>query len=340
MGVKGLFEFLKKRAESSFETVSCDAFAFRQVGVDAYSLIFKYKAAAKDRWLSVFLNQIAIMVFFRMHPIIVLDGKAPKLKEDEQKRRRESRTKIQENVDEIQADLEAYTESGEISDKLREINSKNASPSALLSKKNMIDVDFINAYLKKKREQIIHVSPSDIERLKECMEICGVPVITAPTEAETYCAIQYGLVYSVDSDVLAYGVDIIRNITKNNGCEVVRIAAVLESLEMTHHEFVDFAIICGTDYCTKPLPGIGPVRAYDLIKQYRSIEKLPKNFSTKEVPYQAIREIFLAPPKNTPKRELFCEIVDHDTCSRGLAELGVHDHAKTFSQYTKVVFEA
>ena len=40
---------------------------------------------------------------------------------------------------------------------------------------------------------------------------------------------------------------------------------------MTMDQFIDFCILCGSDY-TQTIGGIGPVRAYSLIQEAKTIE--------------------------------------------------------------------
>jgi len=42
---------------------------------------------------------------------------------------------------------------------------------------------------------------------------------------------------------------------------------------MTYEEFVDLCILCGCDY-TEWLEGVGPVTAFKLIKEHKTIEKV------------------------------------------------------------------
>jgi flap endonuclease-1 len=42
---------------------------------------------------------------------------------------------------------------------------------------------------------------------------------------------------------------------------------------MTHEEFVDLCILCGSDY-TNTISGIGPVKAYKYIQECKNIEKV------------------------------------------------------------------
>ena len=45
----------------------------------------------------------------------------------------------------------------------------------------------------------------------------------------------------------------------------------MKRIWMSHDQFVDVCILCGCDYCPT-IPKIGPMRAYQYIMQYKSIE--------------------------------------------------------------------
>ena len=45
-------------------------------------------------------------------------------------------------------------------------------------------------------------------------------------------------------------------------------------------QFIDLCILLGCDYCDS-IRGIGPKRAYDLVKQYHSIEEILKHIDSK-----------------------------------------------------------
>ena len=46
---------------------------------------------------------------------------------------------------------------------------------------------------------------------------------------------------------------------------------VLSELGLTMNQFIDFSILCGTDYCTK-IGGVGSGKAIKLIKEHKNIE--------------------------------------------------------------------
>jgi flap endonuclease-1 len=48
---------------------------------------------------------------------------------------------------------------------------------------------------------------------------------------------------------------------------------MLQDFEMTMDEFIDLCILCGCDY-TKNIGGIGPARAFKLIKEESTIENV------------------------------------------------------------------
>lgn len=45
-------------------------------------------------------------------------------------------------------------------------------------------------------------------------------------------------------------------------------------------QFIDLCILLGCDYC-ESIRGIGPKRAYDLVKQYKNIEEIIKHIDLK-----------------------------------------------------------
>jgi len=48
---------------------------------------------------------------------------------------------------------------------------------------------------------------------------------------------------------------------------------MLQGLELSYAEFVDLCILCGCDY-TETIDGVGPVTAYKLIKEHKTIENV------------------------------------------------------------------
>merc|ERR1719421_2712244 len=60
-----------------------------------------------------------------------------------------------------------------------------------------------------------------------------------------------------------------------NDGKVIEIDAekILEESGLTYEQFVDVCILCGCDYCDS-IRGIGPKKAFQLIKQHNNIETM------------------------------------------------------------------
>ena len=76
-----------------------------------------------------------------------------------------------------------------------------------------------------------------------------------------------------DMDALTFGSKyLIRGFnSKKEPVTQVDLDAILEGFDMNMEEFIDLCIMCGCDYTTT-ISGIGPIRAYRLIEQNRTIE--------------------------------------------------------------------
>ena len=82
-------------------------------------------------------------------------------------------------------------------------------------------------------------------------------------------------VYSEDTDTIVYGAKFV--ITKMDGMTItiVDYNEMLSTLSLTSNEFIDLSILLGCDYC-KTVKGVGPVTAFELMKKYRSIDRIVK----------------------------------------------------------------
>ncbi|MEM1546983.1 MAG: flap endonuclease-1 [Candidatus Methanomethylicia archaeon] len=211
-------------------------------------------------------------------PVYVFDGKPPEIKEMEVARRKALREEAVKKYEEAlqRGDLKAAR--------------TYASQSARL------------------REEMV-------DEVKSLLNAMGIPWIQAPSEGEAqaaYLAIR-GDVWasaSQDYDSLLYGAPkLVRNLTISGRRklpkaeryvevvpELVLLSEVLRSLELTREQLIDLAILIGTDYNPDGVKGIGPKRAYMLIKKYGNLENVLKYLPEIQIPsFQAIREIFLKP---------------------------------------------
>jgi len=155
----------------------------------------------------------------------------------------------------------------------------------------------------------VKVTKEMIEDAKLLLLLMGVPVLTAPCEADAQCAalVKAGkadAVVSDELDALAFGTEVLlRGLhSQKEPITEIRRSKVLEGFEMTHSQFVDLCILLGSDYCG-PIAGIGPGSGFKLIKQFTSLEHIVEfvqsNTKRWEIPayfpFPAARNFLLTP---------------------------------------------
>ncbi|EQB64887.1 MAG: hypothetical protein AMDU3_IPLC00004G0465 [Thermoplasmatales archaeon I-plasma] len=149
-----------------------------------------------------------------------------------------------------------------------------------------------------------------ISESKELLISIGIAVVEAPSEGEAEASYlcRLGAVYSAvsqDYDSLLFGSPrLIRNLTISGKRRYGRTGRVVEvkpemitnddvlrKLGITREQLVDMGILIGTDF-NDGIKGIGPKKAYQMIKKYGSLRNIP-NITIEN--YEEIRDIFLNP---------------------------------------------
>ncbi|PAV61303.1 hypothetical protein WR25_07381 [Diploscapter pachys] len=159
-------------------------------------------------------------------------------------------------------------------------------------------------------KNIVQVTREHFDEVKRLLTLMGVPLIEAPSEAEAQCAelVKGGKVHASvteDMDALAFGSNILlRNIfgdeTRKFNVKEFNLKRVLDEMKLTMNQFIDFCILLGCDYCGS-IRGIGPKKAFELIKQFQSIEVILENIDTERYippenwPYAQARELLMSP---------------------------------------------
>jgi len=156
----------------------------------------------------------------------------------------------------------------------------------------------------KRNEELIHKTNNEYEKLKlkkastrltkdmindikKLLNLLGISYIHQDGEGEAIaselCRIGYvDYVLSEDMDTMAYGCPkLIRNcldkkIKRKDLISIIDYDQLILDFEMDHDQFLNYCILCGCDYC-KPIPRIGNITAYKLIKKYKSIDEIIKN---------------------------------------------------------------
>ena len=180
-------------------------------------------------------------------------------------------------------------------------------------KEALLEGDLEKAYSYSQRTS--RLTKEILEESEELLGYLGIPVIHAPSEGEAQAAFlaRNGLVDftgSQDYDALLFNAPVLlrnlalsgkrkkpgKNVYETVKPELISLDENLKNLGITREEFIDIAILVGTDFNPKGIHGVGPKTAYKLIKEYGTAEKaikakdLPADFDV-----EAIREIFLHP---------------------------------------------
>ena len=153
-------------------------------------------------------------------------------------------------------------------------------------------------------KKLISITKEDISSLKKLFDLMNIQYYHPKGEADTFCSeLQKNKIVDMcisdDMDLLVSGSDILLrnfNVSSNNITEY-NLPIILEELKLSKDQWIDFCILCGSDY-TNRIYGIGPPNAYKYILKYNTIEnvlqylknesiKIPENYD-----YQKARKLF------------------------------------------------
>lgn len=276
MGIKNLNSFIKKHSQNGIKDITISDLQNRTIAID--TSIFMYKFMYSHRFIDNFIQQLFHLKSFNIKPIYIFDGKPPDEKKEVLDSRKESKIKISNKILELEEKRSKLVDSNEIENINKEIQNI-------------------------RRKQII-VTKNDVLNLKKVFDILNVDYIQANCEADLLCCELYknNKVYaclSNDMDFLPSGAGrLLRNYNLSNNLQLYDLQTILQDLELTYEQFVDFCILCGCDYTCK-ISRLGPETAFKVVKQYKNIEgilenicgegkqfKMPNNFD-----YQGARKL-------------------------------------------------
>jgi 5'-3' exonuclease len=303
MGIKNLHPFLRKVCPDIYQQHHLSEYRLKRFAIDLSIYLCKYKTIYGEKWLDALFRLICILRKWNIHMVFVYDSKAPPEKDRERQERRVARKKNEERILELELgwvqERNKYMGDNTIIDieQMEDVPLKTT-----LGKKKKIWTMFeIDNELNRLRRTIFSITMKDIELTKELFEICRVPYLLAIGEAEATCSVlnKNGYVYGVlteDTDVFAYGCPNMLSKLDFERETVFDICLddILNKTELQQDQFLDFCIMCGTDYNTN-LYRIGPDKAFKLIKKYNNIDEIGKkcdSLSITSLNHKRVREIF------------------------------------------------
>ncbi len=155
-----------------------------------------------------------------------------------------------------------------------------------------------------------------VKESKELLQAMGIAVVQAPSEGEAQAAhlVRKGQAYasvSQDMDSLLFGSPrLVRNLNitgkrkvpgkpyyKEVHPELIELEEVLNTLKISREELIIMGILIGTDYNPEGVKGIGPKKALQLVKTYRTLDRILIHVKWEhDVDPHAIFEFFMNPP--------------------------------------------
>jgi len=214
-----------------------------------------------------------------IHPIYVFDGKPPGFKWDVLAERSERKLAAE------------------------------AAWKAALEKGNLAEA-------RKHAQATSRLTPAMVLECKELLGLMGIPVVEAPSEGEAQAsqmAIEGSVdaVASQDMDCLLFGAPLLlRNLSiggrrkmpgRNEYVEIepefIELSAALSTLMITREQLVWMGILIGTDF-DEGVKGVGPKKAYKIVKESSSIEEAAAKAGASEQAehFKAVEAFFLHPP--------------------------------------------
>ncbi|KAF9764148.1 Flap endonuclease 1 [Nosema granulosis] len=266
MGIKQLSKVIKDNSKKGIKERSLGFYADKKVCIDASMFIYQFLIAVRSDGASLGTEDNTtshiVGMFYRtirlveagVTPVYVFDGAPPESKMFELKKRTERREKAEEG----------FKKAEEGGDKQE---------------------------MEKFEKRKIKVGKEHVEDCKTLLKLMGIPFITAPSEAEAFCAYLCMKNYAdgvatEDMDALTFGAPLVlRNFTASQAKKVpvleYDLGTILKEMGLSMDEFIDLCILLGCDY-SETLKGIGIKRSVGLIKKYRSIEKILEKEDIKE----------------------------------------------------------
>ncbi len=316
MGINNFLKYIRDHHPDVIKNSHISEYAYQRVFLDISSYIYKYMSIygkSSQQWITAILNLFIIFRNNNVHCIPVFDGKPPTEKSGEIDSRKEKRLNTTNRLNNLLEALENLTLNNTITNdqrkvidtELENLSKKGKRTERLLrqSTKNICgytpeDIKILQKYASSIQKQHINISSSDINLLKDILLACGINLLQSNEEAEGYCCflVRNGIgsaVISCDSDCVAHGAyDVIFSINPDGSITHIDLNELLDSLELTEEQLIDFAILVGCDYnkhCKENK--LGPVGAVKMLKKFGSIEHI-EGINKECLLYERCRELF------------------------------------------------
>ena len=368
MGIKDLNSYLKKTTPQCLERVHLSTFKGKRVAID--TSIYFYKFLYKNpRFIESFMEQVYKLVKCGITPVYIFDGKPPQEKKKELDYRKGKKDEMKDKISEISQKLENMKEvEAKKLEEIQKIITTSQDKGIPLDLSNFEFVEDeekieLENQIDKLQKKLIYVTWKHKEELKFFLDTINIPYIQANCEADAICCELsrrniVDCVLSDDMDLLVDGTKILLRDFNISSYTVIKYnrKQIIEALELTEEQWIDFCILCGCDY-TKRIYGMGPYKCMQLIRNEKNIEtilekyvgpgkkfKYPsENYNYKEARHlfknciyyeEDYNNCFHKVPQNKNQYELLMAYLSEAT---NYSENMVHTRITTILQHTKLL---
>lgn len=315
MGIKGEFrQTLMRDYPAAFDIVQLSYFSGQSVAVDVSGMLFFYKMVHGDAWLERMREFFCEQINQDVDLIVIFDGKAPKEKLGEQKRRLESRQQLRDKADKFKQAVELLEQCesiNQISLDIVEMYRKLSAPSKIDSiflkellgeagEDYQVVVEHKNTILNmrlaisNKLQEILREldvpTREDMISVEELCDQLGLIWARANGEADPVCAWlssrgHVEAVISEDSDMIPLGCETVLSRVRKGGKDSIKktngewnwIRMRLDRL-LSAAELSLPQLVDWAILCgtdfNKNIFRIGVVKALKLVKEYKTIENV------------------------------------------------------------------
>lgn len=284
MGIKGLNKFLEKKCKNGIFKENLSKLKKKTIGID--TSIFLYKYTYMGNMILHFLKQIEHLLSYEITPVYLFDGKPTDDKSKVIEKRKETFKNNQEKIEELKKEIEKIEEENNFSDD---------TTSLLLNN--------LNDEIKKKTKNNIRISYEEVDKFKQILKNLNIYYYECDGETDCYVKSFFNkklidYVITEDLDFLTHGSkNVITKYTySSNYVKINNLTLILKDLDIDYNSFVNLCLILGCDYYPKGVKNLGPVKGYNLIKKYSSIENILENENIsiyEDFDYKHILSLFL-----------------------------------------------
>uniref|UniRef100_A0A6C0BYT6 XPG N-terminal domain-containing protein n=1 Tax=viral metagenome TaxID=1070528 RepID=A0A6C0BYT6_9ZZZZ len=227
MGIHQLNYFIRSKCDAAIKVIGFSQLSGKKIVVD--TSIYMYKYAKEGNLIEGMFRLISTLLYYKISPVFIFDGKPPPEKENLLADRRRKKKEAEYKYNELKQSL---TRSG----------------------KNVYSIEN-NKQLQLYKKAFTRIRSEEINDIKEMMTHFGVEYYDADNEADKLCVslVLGGYAWaclSEDTDMFVYGCPrILRYISlMANNVVIYDLYKILKILNITQDEFVKICVFTGTDY--------------------------------------------------------------------------------------------